>query len=296
MPGQTVVITGANSYLGSNIVEYLVEHTGYNIIALVSPRWQASVADQLLDRLQYVSADLTRPLSSEVRDLIVNADRVFHFAWTRGFDVTTIDMANIDMIRHIMEAMGDPSNFIFISTVAGTPKALSTYGITKHNSTKLVLSLGGSVLVCGLVVEANPIKGPYRMLKKFVGKFPLSIRLSQGELSVFPIHIDDLYKSIKFICENKLSPKIYKMFGEPIDFNKFMASIENLYPKRRITIPLKASFILDIAAFLKKTKLMPVKICDQILTFFLKDSDYLMSQYEIGGEKIRNCNDSTFLM
>ncbi len=53
---------------------------------------------------------------------------------------------------------------------------MSTYGATKHEAAELVLARGGGVLVCGLVVERDPPRGPYRMLKKNVARLPLAFR------------------------------------------------------------------------------------------------------------------------
>ena len=87
--------------------------------------------------------------------------------------------------------------------------------------------------------------------------------------------------TIKAVCETRLDPAIYKLFGDGIGFNKFMVTIENVYPKRRMKVAVSANFILWAAAMLKKSHLAPASLCDKILTFLHKDADYLMSHREI---------------
>ncbi len=291
MTKRTVVITGANSYLGHYTVEHLLNSSDCDVFALVSPRWSPDNSGEGSKRLHYLSADLTQPLSPKIQEVLAAADRVFHFAWVRGRDLATVSEANEGMILRLMESMSDPSNFFFFSSVAGSPDALSTYGITKANAARLVGELGGSVLLCGLVVEAKPQRGPYKLLCKTVQTFPLSLRLTRGEPQVFPIHIHDLVATIKVVCETKLDPAIYKLFGDGIGFNKFMVTIENVYPKPRMKVAVSANFILWAAAMLKKSHLAPASLCDKVLTFLHKDADYLMSHHEIPGILMRRCID-----
>jgi hypothetical protein len=273
----------------------LIDNSDHRIVALVSPRCNETDPDSHNGRVLYHKYDLSKPLSSEIQSLIRNADTVLHFAWTRGADFKTVNDLNISMIKNLMAPMPDPSSFFFISSVADSPNTLSTYGITKHNCSKYVRQAGGSVLVCGLVVTPDPSAGSYRMLYETLKKYPVAVSISRGEPAVFPIRLIDLVKTIMVVCNSKLDPEIYKMYGEGIEFNRFVNLIEELFPKKRIRIRFNVKFLLKTAAFLKKSKLAPVKICDQILTFFYKDADYLNSHQDIANSEIQSCNDSSFL-
>ncbi len=57
-----------------------------------------------------------------------------------------------------------------------------------------------------------------------------------------------------------------------------MQNIENKQQKKRIKLRINANILLNVANILKKIKIFPSKIPDQILTFFYKDSDFILDK------------------
>jgi nucleoside-diphosphate-sugar epimerase len=287
-----IALTGANSYLGRVAIQFLREKTTHQILALVSPR--AGLPAEKDERVRYLRTDLTQPLPAEAAAELAKADRLFHFAWTRTGSAEEVSRANRGMIEHLLGAMPDASKFWFVSSVSASPKPMSTYGATKHEATELVRARGGSVLVCGLVVEPDPPRGPYKMLRKNVGRFPFRIRVTSGEPLVFPLRLEDLGATLAHVSNTDLPPGIYRMFSPPVGFNAFLALLEELAPKGRVPVPLPAGLILKSAALAKKSRVVPVKLCDQILTFLYKDADHLLSHNEIPGLAWTPCKDTSF--
>lgn len=278
MTEKTIVVTGAGSYLGGRTVARL---NGYRVKALVSPRWQGG--DER-DGVEYIRADLEKPLPPGT---IEGAHRVFHFAWSRGRNLEVVLDANRAMINHLVEPLADASKFFFISSIAGCPGAHSTYGKSKAQAAEFVRNLGASVLICGLVIDAEP-RGPYKMLTSAIRKLPFRIRLTRGEPKVLPVQIDDVAGAVEALCESKVDPATYRLFGDAQGFNEFMAAIEERYPKRRIPLSMSADFILNTVAGMKRMHLAPWKLSDKILTFLYKDVDYLMTAKEIPSFTIRS--------
>jgi hypothetical protein len=52
--------------------------------------------------------------------------------------------------------------------------------------------------------------------------------------------------------------------------------------------------VLKGAALAKKSRLVPAKLCDQVLTFLYKDSDHLLSHVEVPGLTLRCCDGPEF--
>ena len=223
------------------------------------------------------------------------ADHVFHFAWTRTGRAEEVSGANRAMIEHLLGAMPGAAKFWFISSVSASPKAMSTYGATKYEAALLVRERGGSVLVCGLVVEPDPPRGPYQMLRKNVARCPFAFRVTKGEPLVFPLRLDDLGATLVHVADSALPPAQYRMFSSPVGLNRFIALIEQLHPRRRLPLPVRASLVLGGAALAKKMRAIPVKLCDQALTFFYKDSEYLLSHAEVPGLTLRRCDGPGFV-
>ena len=198
------------------------------------------------------------------------------------------------MIEHLIGALPDAGKFWFISSVSASPRPMSTYGATKHEAAELVRARGGSVLVCGLVVEPDPPRGPYRMLRKNVARFPLAFRAMSGEPQVFPLRLEDLGATLAHVVTTAPAPGSYRMFSPPLGFNAFLALLEKLAPRRRLPAPFPAGFVMRAAALAKKSRLVPAKLCDQVLTFLYKDSTHLLSHAELPGLSFRRCEDEAF--
>ena len=287
----STVITGANSYLGRVAVEFLREKTAHRLVGVVSPRAELPAENE---RVRYLRADLAAAPDATLAAELAQAACVLHFAWTRTGSADAVSAANRAMLAHLLGAMPDAGKFWFISSVSASPRPMSTYGATKHAASELVLARGGGVLVCGVVVERDPPRGPYRMLKKNVARFPLAFRAVSGEPLVFPLRLEDLGAVLAHIATPAPAPASYRMFSPPLGFNTFLAMLEKLAPRRRVPAPFPAGLVLRAAALAKKSRLVPAKLCDQVLTFLYKDAAHLLAHAELPGLKLQRCEDESF--
>ena len=278
--GPCVVITGANSHLGSRAVSRFADLPGSRVIALVSPRWQEGNAPRGTDGVEVIRADLGQPLADRVREALCHADRVFHFAWARGRDLARVGATNEAMVRQLIDPLSAPSRFVFISSVAGCPGTPSGYGTAKGASAALVRELGGTVLVCGLVMEHIP-SGPYELLCGLVRKLPFSIRLFRDETQVFPILAEDLVNALVAVTVQDLTPGTYKLFGAPSGFNTFLEELERRHPRRRVPVWIPTRVLLGMISWAKRLRILPWRVSDKILTFLYKDQEYLMAQRDL---------------
>ncbi len=292
MSTPTVVITGASSYLGRVAVEALLAKSAHRLVAVVSPR--AELPTENGGRVRWLLADLSATPDAELAAELAQAASVLHFAWTRTGSADAVSRANRAMIEHLLGAMPDPGKLWFISSVSASPRPMSTYGATKHEASELVRARGGSVLVCGLIVEPDPPRGPYRMLRKNVARFPLAFRATSGEPLVFPLRLDDLGATLAHVVTTAPAPGSYRMFSPPLGFNAFIGLLERLAPRRRLPAPFPAGLVLRAAALAKKSRLIPVKLCDQVLTFLYKDAPHLLGHTELASLTFQRCEDEAF--
>jgi len=268
---KTVVITGANSYLGSFVLREFLEKSHFEIIAVGSPRASAAFAEN--SRMRYFSADLAEPLSGQIKRSIARADWIFHFAWARGENFDHVNKKNLAMIENLAQVLEKKENFCLISSVAASPNAKSTYGRTKYQAMQKVNQIGGISLVLGLVT-GNPAGGAFGLLLNFVKKFPVAFRLKSPP-QVYPVSIESVSRAAQKIVGSKDLHGSYGLFGKPVSFNDFLESLEKEHPRFRLPLTLPTSLILSVAS------LIPFKIGGKLLTFLYKEPEYLKSHKSI---------------
>lgn len=288
---KTIVITGANSYLGTHVTDHLADSGNYRIIALVSPRWDKNDKKK---GVNYIKADLTSEFTNEIKESLAIADRIFHFAWLRGKNKEDIQQQNNDILKRLLDEVKTKTNFFFISSVSSAPEAKSNYGQTKYQAAKLVGELGANVFTCGLITEKAAEKGAFNMLRNVIKKYPFAVRMNKPTPNVYPIHVDDLTNIIEFAINNSLTAGNYKMFASPVSFNTFLGLIEKEYPKKRMKLAFNTKFILGSTASFKKIGIAPDFILDKVLTFLYKDDKFLQSLKDPKGFEFIQCNGDAF--
>ena len=87
----SIVITGANSYLGRVAVEFLREKTAHRLVAVVSPRAELPGENE---RVRYLRADLAAAPDTAFAAELAQAACVLHFAWTRTGSADAVSAAN----------------------------------------------------------------------------------------------------------------------------------------------------------------------------------------------------------
>ena len=81
MGDKSVVITGANSYLGSSLVRYLIERT--QCASTLLYRIGASLPGSSHPGLTVLQADLTQAVPKTILQALPRPNGIVHFAWTR---------------------------------------------------------------------------------------------------------------------------------------------------------------------------------------------------------------------
>ena len=272
---KNIIINGASGYLGMRIVKTLAIDDNLNIIGLASPRYEDSGHFKDYRNVKIIKVDLNKKLSSEICDHLKFADKIFHLAWIRLNDFANETFTNWNITKNLLNEIPNKSNFIFFSTVAASPKAISNYGKTKYEISKFLYDKGCCILVCGLVIEKNPTKGPFKILKKLITQFPFSINFKNGGPPVYPIMIEDISHSVKSLINENTYKKNYKLFNDPIPMTKFLKLIERLGNQKIFSFTINHMNILRVFYVLRKLRLIPLKIYEKIVTFLYKDSEYL---------------------
>lgn len=276
MEDKSVVITGANSYLGSTLVRYLIERTQWRVYALVSHRSSGSLPGPSHPRLTVLQADLTQAVPKTILQALPRANGIVHFAWTRNQRLNQAITLNRRMIELLFECTSDRSTLRFISSVAASPSARSVYGRAKFETAQYVVRQGGVAVACGLVID-DPPRGPYALLSRCVKSLPLSVRFTDQGPVVYPIKIDTMCARLAESLDVKMEPGTYKLWGSPVPLNLFLTRVERDFPGRRLSVPINTWALLSIASLMVRLRLPPGALVDKVITLLHKDEDYLGS-------------------
>jgi nucleoside-diphosphate-sugar epimerase len=289
-----ILITGANGFLGSRMVDFFLEQGIYNICAVDFNRMDTTTNPKYANsRITSFSVDLTKPLPIHFSEVIEKSDVIIHLAWTRDGKLKENILQNQIMIDQLIERIRNKNNFYFFNSVAGTPKTFSEYGKSKYFLTSHVLSKKGTVLTCGLVVEKDPQAGSYRLLYNLVKKYKFSFRIIKNDLKVYPIRIDDIVKSIDHIANHNMVYGNYKLYSNSVLFNDFISLLEKLTDRKRVRFLVPHKLMVAFLGFFNSF-IPNIRIIEQFLTFFYKESEYLDNLKDIPNLTLTSCDDAEF--
>jgi nucleoside-diphosphate-sugar epimerase len=289
-----ILITGANGFIGSRMTEFFLIQGIHTIYAVDSSEINSenNPVDKS-NRLTQFSIDLIKPLPDYFDAIIKNSDVIVHLAWTRKGNLKENIRLNQIMVDQLLDRIRNKNNFYFFSSVTGTPETFSNYGKSKFFLTSHILKKQGTVLTCGLVIEKEPQAGSYKLLFNLVKNHKYSFRLITNDLKVYPVRISDIIKGVDHIMNQNLPSGAYKLFSQGISFNDFIALLEQMFERKRKKFYLPHKMLVSffrIAILISPN----IRIIEQFLTFFYKDSSYLDGLSDIPGLTLTPCESVVF--
>ncbi|GMT49554.1 MAG: NAD-dependent epimerase [bacterium] len=249
-----VLVTGATGFVGSHLVERLIQRD-YEVI--VSLRRQSS--SKWLDPLDIETRLVDWKDSYSVNELVQGVDILVHCAGvTKALNYNEYHRGNVlptsSLLREAKEN-GSLSRFIFVSSqaVAGPSNdlipltedspchPLTDYGITKLKAEKQVLQYQDDFPVT--LLRPCSIYGPrdhefYPVFKLL--KYHLSLLIGSGTMKVNMIHVHDFVESIVRVIEKKPpSGRTYFVTdGHVYGWPDITQTAGEVYKKKALTIKL----------------------------------------------------------
>ena len=265
----TVILSGANGYLGSYVARELIKQ-GYHVIGLTYDHWASVIIDH--PSIRYIRCDIRQEIAPqleghpEVSDAgaIINAAALLGSSdYDRNYAVNAHGVENL---IHFARQAGI-SRFIQISSVVVLKEVKGPYGETKLIGQQMVTSSGldYTVFIPAMILGPESL-GLNRILKN-VFRFPFIVPLiGQGSQTQHPIFVKDFAAYIvKSIPEPVAVNKVYQIAGDRvISFKDFIRMILKIKGQKKIFIPVPPGFAKALGKFFQKTQKVPVFTAEHV--------------------------------
>lgn len=237
----TILITGANGFIGSSLIEHF-SNKGWKVYALVhslpSPhraplKRKGEIYTQYNTDIHYVKYSLERGIADE--SIFVDVDYIVHCAYMKNDKNPNSKKINIEGSKRLLEwsRKYDVKRNIFLSSMSAQEGSTTAYGQQKFAIEKLFSSSQDVIIRPGLVLGTG---GLLKDMVEFIKKRKVIPLVSGGKQPIQTIYIDDLVWAIDKILEKNLKGIFTIAEQEAITYKEF-------YRELCLAFHLRARFI-----------------------------------------------------
>jgi nucleoside-diphosphate-sugar epimerase len=222
-----IVITGANGFIGSYLTAFL-SSKGHQVYALVHHLYK-----QAPKNVKYRAFDL----KSFASDVIPNdTDIVIHAAYIPFIKgVTQVNINEIATSRlYKIAKRKNVSKFIFLSSLSATDDAISEYGKSKYNISKIIDKETDLVLKPGLVIGNG---GLYKRIDSLIRNSKIIPLIGGGKQPLQYILIENLAQIIESAISKNISGEYSLAHNDSILMKDLYLYISKNIDKKTVLIP-----------------------------------------------------------
>lgn len=250
-----IVITGGAGYIGSKLVNYLLENTGHEIVVFDNFYWDQSIlVGEVLSRVKFYREDVTAWSDNlvahlEAADVIIPLAAYVGAPLCDSVGADLVDDLHVSWYYDLDNILKDqlviyPNTNSGYGTVDGvcdenTPlNPISLYGETKQKGEEIVLGYKNSIVFRLATVFGWSFRPRIDLLVNnlvYDGINDNQISIFQGGANRNYIHVDDVVRAFSFAINNKESMRgqVYNLGNDSLNMNKLelgekIANILNL--------------------------------------------------------------------
>lgn len=234
----TIAVTGANGFLGSQLVSYFSEH-GWRVVALVRHPQQYPKKNNIT----YVEYDL---LKAPRPDVLRGVDYVVHAAYIKQ-DRKNPDAfaANIQGANYLLAAAraATTQKNIFISSMSSHESAISSYGRQKLAIEKLFNTSADVSLRLGLIIGNG---GIVRTMTNFMRSKHLVPLPGGGKQPLQIINVHNVSKAIEQAIEHDANGTLTIANPRVYTYKEFYKALGNYLDIRVFFVPVSFPVLLGL--------------------------------------------------
>ena len=267
-----ILLTGASSDTGLKLTKKLIENLdnfSESILLSSSSYINEQVNVNKYDKIKIINQNLLKPFQNKLKLALNDIDILIHIAWIRPKNPSNAVNLNMEVIDKILENINKNTKIIFLSSISGVPNALSYYGKSKFQISKILLNnCETSVFICGLIITENK-KTPFYFLKKLFENSLFLIKFG-SKVKILYTDSNQMLNAINNKINN-FEKGVYRLYNnEDITLDEFAKRNFNLKQKMSLDISLIIKFFLLISKYLNYIPVVN-KIVDKIITIVTID-------------------------
>lgn len=232
-----VVITGANGFLGSALVESF-RKKGWQVVALVR-----NANKYKTPGVQYVEYDLSKPFETSV---FAGADYLIHTAYIKNDRKHPNALAiNVEGAKRLIKASRQHKlkRNVFMSSMSAHAGAESIYGKQKLAVEKIFNGKDCTIIKSGLIMGDGGIVGQMSAFMKSRHAAPL---IGGGKQPLQVIAVYDLVRVIEAILTKDKSGTLTIATPEVYTYKTFYKKLSERLGIKVVFVPIPLSFLLGI--------------------------------------------------
>ena len=252
----TVLVTGANGFVGSHLVPALAD-AGHHVLALVRDDDGAALVQRRLTAGQRASVemrrgDVTKPDS--LPDALAGADAVLHLAavprdWDGG---ATLRLVNTEGTRNILVAAAAAGirRFVHLGALGVIDDPTLHYGSSKAKAMALVRESGLDWTILSPSLLFGPRDGFFNILAGLVRMSPGIVPITgKGDARFQPLAIADLAKAAVLTLGDDATIGREYLLGGPRywTYREIVEEVLRGMDKRRLLVPMPVAVIRLVA-------------------------------------------------
>ncbi|WP_299246645.1 NAD(P)-dependent oxidoreductase [uncultured Aquimarina sp.] len=240
----TIIITGANGYLGENLLNHFFK-LKWNIKAFVH-----KMPEKENPQVEYVLYDMQQDLEE---DNFGGVDHVIHCAYSRYDLNSRADEINIEGVKKLIavcEMLG--IKIAFLSTFSSHSDAVSHYGVTKYKCEKLFDVSKHIIFKIGFIIGE---KGILAEMIDRIDKSTFFPLVGGGKQPLQNIYIKDLCIAIEQGLTKNISGVFYLAHEEEVSMKDFYSAIAFRLNKSLKYLPVSTNLLYIACKFFEFFKI-----------------------------------------
>ncbi len=247
----SVGVTGANGYLGSRLVPFLIS-MGYRVVAFGRGPCTSASSSAFID--------LGATPSHNAYEMLSGVDTLIHCAYDyRPLEYSEMRRVNVEGTVKLFEEAKNlgVTRLVYVSSVSAFKDAFSSYGRIKLETERQIAPLGAIVLRPGMLFGKNA-GGIVGALSRVASKFPVVPLIGSGNQVFYPCHVNDLCEALAAILGMEDVPKdipIVTASEIAITFRDMIELFAKSNGKKPLLIPIPYTIIFIVLKIIERLRI-----------------------------------------